>query len=148
MTKEQAIETLKCFKDNEMQRDKLEIDNRCGGWKVGRIYKSLELNIAIETVLSMLKQQELEISLLKQTHDYDVEMIDEVKGKAVELYNRIQEKEKLINALVDYIAKEDIDELVCKHIKCVDNEEETNCSEGVKKVLERKIKQEKPSGNK
>lgn len=148
MTKEQAIETLKCFKDNEMQRDKLEIDNRCGGWKVGRIYKSLELNIAIETVLSMLKQQELEISLLKQTHDYDVEMIDEVKGKAVELYNRIQEKEKLINALVDYIAKEDIDELVCKHIKCVDNEEETNCRECVKKFFESKIKQEKTSGNK
>ena len=27
-----AIEILKWFKDNEIQRDKLEIDNRCGGW--------------------------------------------------------------------------------------------------------------------
>ena len=26
MTKEQAIEILKCFKDNEIQRDKLEIE--------------------------------------------------------------------------------------------------------------------------
>ena len=58
MTKEQAIEILKCFKDNEIQRDKLEIDNRCGGWKIGRIYKSLELNTAIETVLSMLEEKD------------------------------------------------------------------------------------------
>lgn len=58
MTKEQAIEILKCFKDNKIQRDKLEIDNRCGGWKIGRIYKSLELNTAIETVLSMLEEKD------------------------------------------------------------------------------------------
>ena len=52
-----------------------------------------------------------------------------------------QEKEKLINTLVDYIAKEDIDELVCKHIKCVDNEEEKDCRECVKKFFESKIKE-------
>lgn len=64
MTKEQAIEILKCFKDNEIQRDKLEIDNRCGGWKIGRIYKSLELNTAIEAVLSMLKEKDKQIDLM------------------------------------------------------------------------------------
>lgn len=63
MTKEQAIEILKCFKDNEIQRDKLETDNRCGGWKIGRIYKYLELNIAIETVLSMLEEKDKQIGL-------------------------------------------------------------------------------------
>ena len=57
------------------------------------------------------------------------------------LYLEIQEKEKLINTLVDYIAKEDIDELVCKHIKCVDNEEEKDCRECVKKFFESKIKE-------
>ncbi len=65
MTKEEAIEILKSFKDNEMQRDKLEIDNRCGGWKIGRIYKSLELNVSIEIVLSMLKEKDEEIEKLK-----------------------------------------------------------------------------------
>lgn len=65
MTKEEAIEILKSFKDNEMQRDKLEIDNRCGGWKIGRIYKSLELNVSIEIVLSMLKEKDEEIEMLK-----------------------------------------------------------------------------------
>lgn len=59
-----AIEILKWFKDNEIQRDKLEIDNRCGGWKIGRIYKSLELNTAIETVLSMLEEKDKTIDLM------------------------------------------------------------------------------------
>ena len=66
MTKEQAIEILKCFKDNEIQRDKLEIDNRSGGWKIGRIYKSLELNTAIETVLSMLEEKDKQIDLMAE----------------------------------------------------------------------------------
>ena len=67
MTKEQGIEILKCFKDNEIQRDKLEIDNRCGGWKIGRIYKSLELNMAIEIVLSMLKEKDKIIDEMAKT---------------------------------------------------------------------------------
>lgn len=66
MTEEQAIEILKCFKDNEIQRDKLEIDNRCGGWKIGRIYKALELNAAIETVLSMIEEKDKIIDLMSE----------------------------------------------------------------------------------
>lgn len=73
MTKEQAIEILKCFKDNKIQRDKLELDNRCGGWKIGRIYKSLELNTATETVLSILEEQE------KKHANTLLESIDNIK---------------------------------------------------------------------
>ena len=60
-----AIEILKWFKDNKIQRDKLEIDNRCGGWKIGRIYKFLELNTAIETVLNLLEKKNEEIENYK-----------------------------------------------------------------------------------
>lgn len=135
MTKEQAIERLKSKLDN----DKKYLD-QCNPFS--DLVNEVRLdNKSIEIVLSMLKQQELKISSLKQTHNYDVKMIDEVKGKAVELYNRIKEKEKLINALVDYITEEDIDELVCKHIRCVDNEEEKDCRECVKKFFESKIKE-------
>lgn len=66
MTTEQAIEILKCFKNNEIQRDKLEIDKRCGGWKIGRIYKSLELNTAIEKVMSMLEEKDKIIDLMAE----------------------------------------------------------------------------------
>lgn len=53
----------------------------------------------------------------------------------------IKEQEKLINELAIFISNEDIDEEVCKHIKCVDNEEEINCRECVKKFFESKIKE-------
>lgn len=69
------------------------------------------------------------------------EAIMKIADERDNLYLEIQEKEKLINTLVDYIAKEDIDELVCKYIKCVDNEEETNCRECVKKFFENKVKE-------
>ncbi len=58
----------------------------------------------------------------------------------------IEEQEKLINKLAISISNEDIDEEVCKHIKCVDNEEEMNCAECVKNFFINKIKQEKSSG--
>lgn len=69
------------------------------------------------------------------------EAIMKIADERDNLYLEIQEKEKLINTLVDYIANEDIDELVCKHIKCVDNEKELNCRECVKKFFESKIKE-------
>ena len=34
---EEDIKILEKFKNNEMQRDKLERDSRCGGWKIGDI---------------------------------------------------------------------------------------------------------------
>ncbi len=78
-----AIEILKWFKGNEIQRDKLEIDNRCGGWKIGRIYKSLELNTAIETVLSMLEEKDKTIDL----------MADDIHGTQVECNRYFKDKE-------------------------------------------------------
>lgn len=64
MTKEQeAIEILNKFKNSEMQRDKLE-RGRDGGWKIGDIYKLLELNPAIETVFNMLKGKSMQIDLM------------------------------------------------------------------------------------
>ena len=73
--------------------------------------------------------------------DTILNLIAKLQRENEELKAEIQEKEKLINALVDYIAKEDIDEEVCKHIKCADNEEEINCRECVKKFFESKIKE-------
>lgn len=73
--------------------------------------------------------------------DTILNLIEKLQRENEELKAEIQEKEKLINALVDYIAKEDIDEEVCKHIKCADNEEEINCRECVKKFFESKIKE-------
>lgn len=80
---EENIEILEKFKNNEMQRDKLERDGRCGGWKIGRIYKSLELNTAIETVLSILEEQDKIIDL----------MADDIHGTQVECNRYFKDKE-------------------------------------------------------
>lgn len=53
---EKDIKILEKFKNNEMQRDKLERDVRCGGWKIGDIYKCLELDNAIDNILSDYKR--------------------------------------------------------------------------------------------
>ena len=58
---EKDIEILEKFKNNEMQRDKLEVDSRCGGWKIGDIYKKLELNIAIQNILAEREQDKKRI---------------------------------------------------------------------------------------
>ena len=52
---EEAIEILSKFMNNEIQRDKLERDSRCSGWKIGDVYKHFELNQAIKIVLQALK---------------------------------------------------------------------------------------------
>lgn len=60
------IKILEKFKNNEMQRDKLERDIRCGGWKIGDIYKCLELDNAIEHILSDYKRVLKENEELKE----------------------------------------------------------------------------------
>ena len=70
---EEDIELLEKFKNNEIQRDKLERDIRCGGWKIGDIYKCLELDNAIANILSDYKRvlkenEELRAKWDKDTH--------------------------------------------------------------------------------
>lgn len=96
-------------------------------------------NRRTSAVQSIIENQQYYI-FQKQIEKYE-RHIAKLQRENEELKAEIQEKEKLINALVDYIVKEDIDELVCKHIKCVDNEEEKDCRECVKKFFESKIKE-------
>ena len=75
---EEDIKILEKFKNNEIQRDKLERDNRCGGWKIGDIYKHLELNIAIENLLQDYERQ-------KQRNEEHRKINGELREKVKEL---------------------------------------------------------------
>lgn len=108
MTKEQAIEILKCFKDNKIQRDKLEIDNRCGGWKIGRIYKSLELNTAIETVLSILEKQEKKIADLQKSVKQIYDDYQDIGKMAFNYSDKIEKQNKIIDLMAEKIYEEGI----------------------------------------
>lgn len=69
MNLEEDIKILEKFKNNEMQRDKLERDSRCGGWKIGDIYKKLELNIAIDHILAEREEDKKKIDKLQVLED-------------------------------------------------------------------------------
>ena len=130
MTKEQeeAIEILNKFKNNEMQRDKLEI-SRDGGWKIGDIYKLLELNPAIETVLSMLKEKDKEIETLKR----DFKIVDQE-------CSRLERKEAKQDKIIDLMA-ERIEWLCKRNGILLDREHNKNFTqEDIKQYFERKVK--------
>ena len=137
MTKEQeAIEILNKFKNNEMQRDKLEI-SRYGGWKIGDIYKHLELNPAIETVLNMLKEKDKEIERLeKQSKNLD--------KQAQQYFEQTIYLDKQIDLMAEYIARLDIDQDICIKVEdsCFDyaGQNGKTCEECIKQYFERKVK--------
>ena len=64
---------------------------------------------AIETVLAELEKKDTEISALKMEHEYDLKMIDEVKGEAVKLYNEIEQL-KIAGNGMDLLLKQQTDE--------------------------------------
>ena len=76
-------------------------------------------------------RQGLEIMAQKQVHDYDVKMIDDVKGNAVKLYKELEERDQIINAMAEYISKKEI--LVDKHCYAL-------TAEAVKQWFEKQIK--------
>ena len=75
---EEDIKILEKFKNNEMQRDKLERDSRCGGWKIGDIYKKIELNIAINHILAEREEDKKKIEELEDENRVQRHQIMEV----------------------------------------------------------------------
>ena len=97
MTKEQeSIEILNKFKNSEMQRDKLE-RGRDGGWKIGDIYKLLELNPAIETVLSMIEKKDKQIDLMAEhiAFNQKVNSYEDIKTYKEQIKQHYENQSKL-----------------------------------------------------
>lgn len=91
MTKEQAIEILKKLDyllDDVYSTGLVEDEERN------------KYQYAIESVLSMLEEKELALVSLQKMHNYDLKMIDYVKGEAIRLYNQIAEKDKIIEDII------------------------------------------------
>ena len=91
---EEDIEILERFKNNEMQRDKLERDGRCRGWKIGDVYKQLELNNAIEHILSdykrVLKENEELMELkISASAEYQIHNLQEENKKLKEMLKEV-----------------------------------------------------------
>lgn len=111
---EKDLEILEEFRNNHLQRDKFEIDNRCGGFKMGKIYKLTELNPALEHLIQAYKEQQAEP----------------------------KKKDKIIDKMAEMINNYDIDEDICKQmgdiINCNEFADEEECKKCIKQYFERK----------
>lgn len=90
------------------------------------------------------ERQKLEIISQKQVHDYDVKMIDDVKGNAVKLYKELEKRDQIINAMVEYIANLDIDEDICKKMGIFQDceiKDVENCKKCIIEYFKNKMRQ-------
>ena len=77
MSEEEAIKILENFKNGHLERDKLERDGRCGGWKIGDIYKHLELNEAIKTLITEIEKKDKIIEEIKHYAQQKIDFVTE-----------------------------------------------------------------------
>ena len=97
MTEEEAQKVL-----DELNTVRIEVLND----EAKRLFEAI-MKIADnrDELQKTVEQQSFEISSLKQVHEHDVQMIDDTKGKAVELYDRIEQKDKIIDLMAEEISK-------------------------------------------
>lgn len=136
MTKEQAQKVL-----DELQGVRPEMLNG----EAKRLFEAV-MKIADERdeLRETVERQNLEIMAQKQVHDYDVKMIDDVKGNVVKLYKELEEKDKIINAMVEYIANLDIDEDICKKMGIFQDceiKDVENCKKCIIEYFKNKMRQ-------
>ena len=101
MSNEEAQKVL-----NELQSARPEMLNG----EAKRLFEAI-MKIADERdeLRETVERQNLEIMAQKQVHDYDVKMIDDVKGNAVKLYKELEERDQIINAMAEDIYKYQIE---------------------------------------
>ncbi len=119
---EEDIKILEKFKNNEMQRDKLERDVRCGGWKIGDIYKCLELDNAIDNILSDYKRVLKENELLRKDIEGWKKYCEEIEEEQTEMSNKNCELEFEIEKL-----QKENEELKNNYINVQDSTNTTFC---------------------
>jgi hypothetical protein len=97
-----------------------------------------------DSLRKTVERQNLEIISQKQVHDYDLKMIDDVKGNAVKLYKELEKKDQIINAMVEYIANLDIDEDICKKMGIFQDceiKDVENCKKCIIEYFKNKMRQ-------
>lgn len=112
-------------------------------------YLKDELDLAIETVLSMLKEKDKEIENLKMEKDEAWEEWNNLEQGAYEeeqrLKSAIKKKNKIIDLMAEYIANRDNDEDICKYQVaewCEDEEDGVLievCRKCIKQYFERQL---------
>lgn len=101
---EEDIKILEKFKNNEIQRDKLERDSRCGCWKIGDIYKKIELNIAIDHILAEREEDKNELEEWQKAYQEEKDKQFDILRNSIpkqKVKEKIEENNKLIEKCKD-----------------------------------------------
>ncbi len=128
-----------------------------------------DLELENEEFKKTVERQNLEIMAQKDAHDFDTEIANETINKQkelieylrrscdrkescwieeqhenVELETKLEEKEKIINAMVEYIANLDIDEDICKKMGIFQDceiKDVENCKKCIIEYFKNKMRQ-------
>ena len=91
-----------------------------------------------------VERQNLEIMAQKDAHDFDAEITNDVNEIAVKLYKELEERDQIINAMVEYIANLDIDEDICKKMGIFQDceiKDVENCKKCIIEYFKNKVRQ-------
>ncbi len=83
-----------------------------------------ESNSAIKEKNEIINKQKELIEYLRRSCDRKESCWIEEQHENVELETKLEEKDKTINAMAEYIASRDIDEDICKYINCGEGDKE------------------------
>ncbi len=136
MTKEQAIERLKKLDyllDDVYSTGLVEDEER-------NIYQD-----AIETVLPMLEEKDKIIEQCQNISNFQYKVYSAAVDDIFELNEKLEEKDKIINLMLETINNHDIDEDICKQMgqkeDCNEFEDKEKCKECIKQYFENKAKE-------
>ena len=115
----------------ELAKEFMEMDfSNPMGWSGYYDTDLKELSKAIDTVLSLIKEQQIYI---KKYNDTTEEMNRDIR----KLISEIQKKDKQIDLMVEYIDKIDVSEDICEGKTMCDE----NCKDCIKQYFERKVEE-------
>ena len=66
-------------------------------------YITREMDRSADIIEEYVSRLESKVKAKEMEHEYDVNMIDEVKGEAVRLYKKIEKQEKIIDEMAEAI---------------------------------------------
>lgn len=87
----------------------------------------------------MTKEQEEAIELFKELEIRDDKEFVNARETILSI---LEEKDKQIDLMAEFIAQTEIDELICKNIEyCIADDEYSNCYKCIKQYFENKVKE-------
>ena len=87
----------------EIEKAKERIQKSLNDILFKTLYSQEENDEDEKILLQYIDQLEFQLQAKEKVHEYDVNMIDEVKGESVKLYNKIDKLNKMIDEMAEQL---------------------------------------------